>query len=379
MHRLAHARRRGQSTDAQTVGVSRERRGSWALPAPEGVYAGLPAWWSAEAWFDAVLDALRTSAGEDLRRAARVAPDTLLRVAYADRLSADRATGRDVTTAHETVAAELGMSAKTVQRARHLLEALGLAVTVAPGRYLTNAERDQARETHGSGQIRAASTRALVMPAPAVVSNDSEIRPPVKNVHLPSSPLGEQVSHVLENSPTRAQARTREGTAPRRPAMTKKTNGAVREAPRAIAVQQLAAQIAQRMPWLDRGVHIGRLCSLIERLQLVDRGWTVQQLVDSIDAQVRAGGIRVADPDQQRDPLGYLAWMLRTAVPAGEISPFEQVARERRERAEKVLAQHAAAAARRAEIESQQDAIEATIAAMRSRHPRIGTLRRAFV
>lgn len=53
--------------------MSRDRRGSWALPAPSGAYAELPAWWSAAAWFDAVMDALRTPEGEELRRRARVA------------------------------------------------------------------------------------------------------------------------------------------------------------------------------------------------------------------------------------------------------------------------------------------------------------------
>ena len=354
-------------------------RGSWALPAPSGAYAELPAWWSAEAWFDAVMDALRTPEGEGLRRRARVAADTLLRVAYADRLSADRATGRDVCTAHETVAAQLGMSSKTVQRARHLLEALGLAVTVAEGRYLTTAEREQARLVHGSDQVRAASTRALVMPATATAGRAPRNPRSVENVHLPVSPSGEQVSHVLKSSPTRAHSRAREGTAARRPATTKRNRPTAPEAPRAIAVQQLAARLASRMPWLDRGAHIGRVCSLIERMQLVERGWTVQQIVDRIDDHVRGTGIRIADPDDQRDPLGYLAWMLRAAVPADELAPFERVAQERRERMARAAAQSAAEAARRAQIDAEQDAIEATLAAMRAQFPRLPKPQRLFV
>lgn len=100
------------------AGGPRQRLGSWVLPAPEGAYGPVPAWSSAAAWFDAVMDVLRTPEGEEARRAAKVAPDTLLRVAYADRAAADQATGRGVATAHETVAAQLGMSAKTVQRSR---------------------------------------------------------------------------------------------------------------------------------------------------------------------------------------------------------------------------------------------------------------------
>ena len=106
--------RSASATDAEIVAPARERSGSWSLPAPEGAYGPLPVWTTASAWFDAVLDALASGEGEAARRRAKVAAGTLMRVAYADAASADRATGRGVTTAHETVAAQLGMSAKTV-------------------------------------------------------------------------------------------------------------------------------------------------------------------------------------------------------------------------------------------------------------------------
>lgn len=353
--------------------MSRERRGSWSLPAPTGAYAELPAWRSAAAWFDAVMDALRTPQGEELRRAARVAGDTLLRVAYADRLAADRLTGRGVTTAHETVAVQLGMSAKTVQRARHLLEALGLAVTVVEGRYLTSAERVAARRTHGSDQVRAASTRALIMPAAAAAGSPS----PVKNVQLPSSPSGEQVTHVLERSPKRARTRAARGTASRRPAMTKIPAGD--SPPRPLAVQRLAAQLVQRMPWVNRGRHVGRVCDLVERLGLVDRGWTVQQIVDAIEDHTHSAGVRLASPDEQRDPLAYLAWLVGKAVPADELAPFERVAQERRARLAAVAAAASIDAERRAQIDSEHDAIDTVIASMREQFPRRVSARRLFV
>lgn len=373
MHRLDHARPGSHSARASGDGVSRKREGSWSLPAPSGAYADLPAWRSAPAWFDAVMDALRTPRGDELRRAARVAPDTLLRVAYADRSAADRLTGRGVSTAHETVAAQLGMSAKTVQRARHLLEALGLAVTVVEGRYLTSAERTAARRAHGSSQVRAASTRALIMPVAAA----TRIPAPVKNVQLPSSPSGEQVSHVPERSPKRAKTRAPGGTAPRRLALTK--GNPPDRAPRTIAVQRLAAVLVHRMPWLSRGSHVGRVCDLVERLGLVERGWTAQQIVDAIEDYTQVAGVRMASPDDQRDPLAYLAWLVRKAVSADELAPFEQLARERRARLVESAAQLAAEAARRAEIEAEQGAIDAVIATMREQFPRRAEARHLFV
>jgi len=341
------------------------------LPAPPGAHNGLRAWSSAEGWFDAVLDALATPEGEETRRRAKVAPDTLLRVAYADRKAADQATGRGVATAHETVALQLGMSAKTVQRSRQLLEALGLAVTVVEGRYLTASERQQAHHAHGGRQLRAASTRALVMPATPPVQTAPPSPPAVENVYLPCSPLGEQVSHVGKYSPTRALPRTREATAPRRPARTKGTGAAESLRPRTLAVQQLAAQLVRRLPWLDRsGKHVGHVCGLIVRLRLVERGWTAQQLLDRIDRHARDNGIRIADPGDQRDPLGYLAWLIRHALADADVAPFETIALARARRARAAVERELEDVARRAAISEQSDEIQRIIDAMHSQFPR---------
>lgn len=177
--------------------LSSKRSGSWSLQAPPGAYAAVPAWTSGAAWFDAVMDALRTPEGEELRRRVSIAPDTLLRIAHADMLAADADTGRGVSTAHETVAEVTGVCKKTVQRARGLLEALGLAVSIVEGRYLTVAEREAALSAHGGRQIKAASVRALTMPK----------RWAVENVHLPRrGDLGIKTPD-LEVKPTRASAR----------------------------------------------------------------------------------------------------------------------------------------------------------------------------
>jgi hypothetical protein len=89
------------------------------LPAPVGACSSVVAWPSASAWFDAVMDVLSTPEGEAERRAAKVARDTLLRVAYADRLAADRRTGRDMATAHETVAHHQTPASRLPRRCEH--------------------------------------------------------------------------------------------------------------------------------------------------------------------------------------------------------------------------------------------------------------------
>lgn len=354
---------------------SAERVGSWTLPAPEGAYGALVAWQSGAAWFDAVMDVLHTGEGEALRRRARVAADTLLRVAYDDRRSADQLTGRGVATAHETVAERLGMSSKTVQRARHLLEALGLAVTVVEGRYLTTSERRQARATHGGHQVRAASTRALVMPpayrAPASSVDDvDEDSAAVENVHLPPREGVKTSSHLSERSPRRARTRARVATASRRPAETDVRGSTGPREPRSLDVQRLAAGLCHRMPWLDRrGRHVGQVCDLIERHGLAGRGWTVTRLLDEVNRRARELRLRVAAIDDQRDPLAYFAWLLRVTIPAGAVAPQLVVDEDRRRRLNRQLAERAQDAARRAQLAAEEDAIAAAIAAMHARFP----------
>lgn len=362
---------------SQEVGAAPmpERLGSWVLPAPAGAYGVLVAWQSASGWFDAVMDVLRTPDGEAARRRAKVAPDTLLRVAYADRAAADQRTGRGVATAHETVAAQLGMSSKTVQRARQLLETLGLAVTVVEGRYLTTAERRQARAKHGGHQVRAASTRALVMPAgyrpPAASVDDvGEDTGAVENVYLPPSSGVNRSSYLSEKSPRRARARARGAAASRRPAETKGSATTAPREPRGLDVQRLAAGLCHRMPWLERrGRHVGQFCDLIERHGLAGRGWTVARLLDEVDRRARELRLRVAAVDEQRDPVAYFAWLLRATIPAGAVAPQLAVDEERRHRAARQAAERARDAGRRAQIASEAVAIEAVIAAMHAQFP----------
>lgn len=360
--------------------VSRDRGGSWTLPAPTGAYSQLPAWTSGEAWFDAVLDTLRTAEGEECRAAAKVSADTLLRVAYADRKAADQATGRGVATAHETVAVQLGMSAKTVQRARRLLERLGLAATVVEGRYLTTAERAEARARHGGRQVKAASTRALIMPQSSATAVDSD---PVENVQLPSPRRVSSSSSVVKESPTRAHTRPREATASRRPRLMKKRkNSGTSSTPRTLATQQLAARIVDGDPaqkgtpnfrpqrWLLGQKHIGVLCDFLERAGLVARGWTALEIVTAVDRYMQQTGRPAPASTELRNPVSFFAAMVKRAIPADAEPARLRHERDRAQRLAERRAAAAAAARRREEIAAQQPEIDRIIAEMHSRFPR---------
>lgn len=304
-----------------------EGPGSWSLEAPPGAYALIPAWASGGAWFDSVLDALTAPAGAEKRRRARVAPDTLLRVARADWKAADAHTGRGVATAHETVAEALGMSAKTVQRSRRLLELLGLAVTVVEGRYLTVSERKAARAAHGGHQLRAASLRALTMPRP------------VENVHLPRRGKALKESLVSENLPTRSDARTTAATRPPALMMKKKrTRKNVITQPRPLELQRFAARLVdgderdtspRRMPWVLRSPdggrmrHIGTLCNVLSSAGIDPRQWRPREVIERIDQWHKSTGRRTL-ADEAVDPLRYLAWQLAQAIDPAAPTPSEQ-------------------------------------------------------
>ena len=225
------------------------------------------------------------------------------------------------------------MSAKTVQRARTLLERLGLAVTVWAGRYLTIAERAAARARHGASQLRAASTRALISPKQAAVLV------PVENVQLPRRGHHPPQPHLSKNSSTRVTAR-------RKPSQ---------RTPIPVGVQRLAAQLAQRMPWLAQDRHIGALARLLHRHQLNgDAGWSATRLLRVLEQHNRDTGHLVPDAASQRNPLGYLNWLLTTATehltappvpPAGTPRPVAAWRIEDAERRRQLAAEDPAAIA----------------------------------
>lgn len=245
--------------------------------ASPGAYQGVRPWQSREVWLRQVEQLLVDERGDELRRELRVAVDRIRAVARADAASATSANGRDVATSNRTVGLAVGISYRTVQRARAWLERVGLALTVEAGRYLTVAERAEAR-----GQIRAASTRALV-----TVDNPRRAHKPrparQSSVALPRRGQVTPTGYLSENKTRRAVQNVK---------------------PRPIWVQRLAADLERRMPWLVRHVHIGRLVNGLQQ-----RNLPVETTADVLLGTIHARG-PVADLDRQRDPLAYFLALL---------------------------------------------------------------------
>jgi hypothetical protein len=276
----------------------------------------------------------------------------VLQVAGQDAKHADHRTGRDLATAHETVAELLNVAKITVRRARAVIEALGFAVTVVAGRYLTTPEREAARAHHGGHQVRCASVRALTIPRGCTYRRE----------HLPRRGQSQVLTSRAKHSPSGAH--TRPGTAAtttQRPAYP-------------LAVQRLAGKLAQRLPWLARG-HIGGLCRVLDTLGLDADGWSAQDVLEHLDARNRAQGLYSIAPTRQRNPLGLLRAQLQDAIGGVLEAPQQQRAREAQERAQARQAArdaHARAKDAAADPQAVQRHVAAIRTALRASRPRPG-------
>lgn len=294
-----------------------ETRGSWHPPVPSDAYATVPCWRSANHWLAAVKACLDTSAGVEVLKSTRITAATVLLVARVDAQRADTRTGRGVATAHETAAAAARVSVATVRRARGVLQKLGLAVTVLPGRYMTTEERAAARRSHGRYQCRFASVRALVLPRHLA---------DVQNEHLPRR--GQETPTSPKKMGTNARCRARRGRSAASQGPNPPTN-------RPLPLQRLAGKLATRLPWVVRDRHIGVLCDLLAAEGVDPHDWTAGDLLAAIDQDYASRDWIVPSARSQRNPLGLLRTQLRRVVADRE--PAQ--ARRRRERAELLAAQ----------------------------------------
>ncbi len=285
------------------------------------MYRGIAAWTSGAAWFDAVMDDLSSPEGDAARRAARISVSSYLAVAKADRDAADYATGRSLSTSNARCAATARVGERTAERARALLAARGFAVTVAPGRYLTNDERAAARAAHGRTQSAQPPSGPSLSPwvaAPCGQWRPTCVRRDAGSTHVPDMVNATQPMHLTYVDKTKTtRATARETAAPRPQQRTKKRQASSRK-PWPLATQQLAAQLVDALPRLrvykGQPRHIGAVCALLARIGVDATDWTGEGLKAAVDAYSAAHGIAPAELIKQRSPLAYYAWLLRATL-----------------------------------------------------------------
>jgi len=326
------------------------------------------------------MDDLSSAEGEAARRAARISVWSYLAVAKADRDAADYATGRGLSTSNARCAAAALVGERTAERARALLAARGFAVTVVPGRYLTNDERAAARAAHGRLQLRAASVRALTLPRGSqrpVESGDLPAsRRDAGSTHVPkvinaTRPM--QLTHVLKTKTTRADAH--ETAAPRPQQGMRKRQPRARK-PWPLATQQLASQLVDELPRLrvykGQPRHIGAVCALLARIGVDGSDWTGEGLKAAVDRYSAARGIVPAELSRQHSPQAYYAWLIRATLaesPEPNRRRHERAQADSRARRARHAAERAEEARKRQQIAQEADAIAAVIEQMRRDFP----------
>ncbi len=332
-----------------------QRGHSWALPGR----APTVCWTSRSLWLVSVDVALHSDEGRRLCRQRHLSPVTARAIARGVAAFADTSSGRNVTASNSTIAALAAARAgrprpwshDVVANTRAVLTALGLAVEVARGRYLTHAERLAAAVHHGGQQLRAASTWALTSP-----------RRWMPKSSLPRRGSTGSKTPRSRKSPTRAQARA---TAP---SGRSSRQGAP---PRPIEAHKVTAELIQRTHGLDTGHHLGALVDVVH--QLVDcRRWTGRDLAEVLNAHA------MNNPRDWPSRIHYPAAFLRSRLTEisdqlARISPSQQRAEAHHklllEQAERRREQQEAAEQRATphQVANHLAAIRATLAARKER------------
>lgn len=230
-------------------------RGSYLLRAPEDAYAGIRSPTSQRAWVNATAAVLATPAGEAHRRRISIKVETFMAFVSAEAATANRHTGRNIATSHDTLARTVGRAKITARRARALMEALGCLVTIRTGRYLLALERLEASDHHGGQQLRAASLRALNMP---------ETLASVTNEHLATASRLHPSTYQPKYSPKSGKPHSEAASRPQHQRKRAKFQPGPYE-PRPLALQKLAAALVHEIPWLPRDTSTLRVQRIIYR------------------------------------------------------------------------------------------------------------------
>jgi len=306
-----HALRRPGHVD-QAVLLRRHRntRGVRLDPAP-GVYAAIPTWGSRDRWLRALTQLLRDH--PDIPGRHHVSPSTV--TTYAETLStyAEQATGRRCIVANRCLRELTGLSDATADRARRVLDALGLRVVVVAGRRLRLGECLQAR-SRGCRQTGFANETALTIPkplwtTPAETVADPPHEPPT--IGPLAAPINAHVatSYPQEDNNARPPAAQHQPRGPRPPHRRSAVSSATCD---------LVTGLQHRIPWL-RTEQAGRLRPLLTKYADSPLRWTVNDVVTVLDQRNhREGWTSMSSGHIRTRPAAILAWYLHGLDPQAD-------------------------------------------------------------
>ena len=309
--------------------VTSRRVPAGITPAP-GATSAAPAWWGATDWVEVEVRGAVWGEFRDVCRNHHVDPDTVIAVARGHAHYADHKTGRDCRPTNARLVELCRVSLSTVQRARRVLEALGLVRRLVQGRsFMTRAERLQAWRRGSShrkvaavfaltsrGRERARSGLVVVGGGPKRTTSrlgiDAQVvsaRPTA--VERDTPPGAHKVSVYLQLGSGHLRTTTEQRRGRSAPAHTEASGGR-KPARLDPASRRLAEAVRFRLAWL-RGVSPYRLTPTLHRF--AQAGWTAKDVERAAGESMTARGWRVV-PAELAQPAAYLATLLREVDPA---------------------------------------------------------------
>lgn len=273
------------------------------LLADDGAYRGIPTWGTRDIW----LHAVRTSidAHPELLSRYHVSRDTVVKYADTLALYAHPRTGRRCIVANKTLRDLAGISESSIDRARRVLDDIGLRRLVYPGRRLTLDECMTARQ-RGCRQTGLANEAALTIPIPlwkTLTSDDSCPTRDTPTRGAPPAPQNRTVSDTYppdDNNARPPAAQHQPQRADRRPGLA------------------LALALRQRVGWLHTE-QPGRLAPLLTKYATGPLPWTPDDIVTHLDrCNARGGWTSITTDHVRTRPAALLAFYLRGVDPQAD-------------------------------------------------------------
>lgn len=343
-----HALRRPGHVDQDVLLRRHRNTRAVHLEPPPGAYSSIPAWGSRTLWLRAVERLLQQQA--DLLARHHVSATAV--TSYAETLStyADQATGRRCIVANRCLRDLSGLSDATADRARRILDTLGLRVVVLAGRRLTLDECLEARGRR-CRQTGFANEIALTIPKTLWITladdgSNSVDEPPTRGHSALTFTANVDTSYPQEDNNARP------------PAAQPRRNGPPRKRrPSSPATDDLITGLQQRIGWL-RSESPSRLQPLLTKYADSPFRWTVDDIVLTLDRRnQREGWTSLSTGYIRTRPAALLAFYLHGLDPQAD-----------HPRADTYLLPHRTAyVARDAEPTADLDQIHTTAAALRER------------
>ncbi len=304
-----HALRRPGHIDQDVLLRRHRHTRAVHLEAPPGAYSTIPTWGTRTRWLTAVQRLLDQQ--PDLLSRHHVSPTAV--TAYAETLSAyaDQATGRRCIVANRCLRELTGLSDATADRARRILDQLGLRVVVLTGRRLTLGECLDAR-SRGCRQTGFANEIALTIPKTLWITLADEPSPSIDEPPT-RGPLDVTLKADVATSYPQDDNNARPPAAQHRP-----KGLAPKPRPTSPATDDLIAGLQHRIPWLH-GEQPTRLRPLLTKYADSPLRWTVHDIITTIDRRnQREGWTSLTTGYIRTRPAALLAFYLKGVDPQAD-------------------------------------------------------------